>query len=417
MRSLSSIAGAVLLAAALGLPSSAAAEVVHLVPEDKAAWSPGRLLGFLRPGHNYGERRIEVETMPSDAVLDLYYVRAGFQKRYEQAEAPATVMLPKRSEATGRDTVTIRASAEGFQAKQVTLRVQGSEERLLLELEPLANVLHNVEHTYFGGRGSVSFILKEAPQVRVQKGSGSFQIALHETARGEALEETFSQVRSPLVAALGAQQVGSDLMVRIAFAEDADAGTLDLRSRQSHDPIADEYRYSVDFVPADGGASAVAHAQQALRTVAPTDVLGCATAFDDGMRNALEPAQLARALSPRGAFTDPYLRAAMKRLGEVTPGGRIQMLDGSEYAPHNPLELSAAMIQASHARGYLALLRRFVALLEPAEQRRVALRSLVAPDLGVAAFDAAMDAAEAAEAACDRGQSTAPDASADGGRS
>ena len=40
-------------------------------------------------------------------------------------------------------------------------------------------------------------------------------------------------------------------------------------------------------------------------------------------------------------------------------------------------------------------------LLEPEGQRRVSLRSLVAPQLGVPAFDAAMDAAEAAEAACD----------------
>ncbi|NNL65288.1 MAG: hypothetical protein HKP30_03495, partial [Myxococcales bacterium] len=73
--------------------------------------------------------------------------------------------------------------------------------------------------------------------------------------------------------------------------------------------------------------------------------------------------------------------------------------------PHNPLELSAAMSQASQAQGYLALLRRFVGLLEPESQRRVSLRSLVAPGLGVASFDAAMDAAEAAEAGCASGRS------------
>ena len=34
---------------------------------------------------------------------------------------------------------------------------------------------------------------------------------------------------------------------------------------------------------------------------------------------------LSRALTPRGAFTDPYLRAAMRRLGEVSPGGVITL--------------------------------------------------------------------------------------------
>lgn len=394
-----------LLATALFTPLSApaGAEVVHLLPEDKASWTPGRMFGFLRPGHNYGERKIDVETTPSDAVLDLYYVRAGFQKRYEQADAPATVMLPSRSEATNRDTVTIRASADGFKAKEVTLRVQGSEDKLLLELEPLENVLHGVAHTYFGGRGSISFLTKEAPQVRLQKSKRSFQLALHETARGEALEQAFSQVKSPLVAGLGAQQIGNDLMVRVALA--GDLAGLDLRSRQSHDPISDHYSYSVDFLPADGGAGAVEAAQSALRGIGKRDVTGCAEAFDEALRGALDPAELARALTPRGAFTDPYLRAAMKRLGEVTPGGRVRMLDGAEYATHNPLELSAAMSQASQAQGYLALLRRFVALIEPESQRRVSLRSLVAPGLGVAPFDAALDAAEAAEAGCASGRS------------
>ncbi len=401
-----------LLLAGLMLPVSsipvarAAAEVVHLVPDEKASWTPGRMFGFLRPGHNYGERKIVVETTPSDAVLDLYYVRAGFQKRYEQAEAPATVVLPSRSEATGRDTVTIRASAEGWKAKEVTLRVQGSEDRLLLELEPLANTLDAVAHTYFGGRGSLSFLTKEAPQVRLQKGARSFQVALHETARGEALEASFSQVRSPLVASLAAQQLGDDLMVRIALAPGATGADIELRSRQSHDPISDHYVYSLDVLPAgDAGARSVEDAQAALHRIRRQDVTGCALAFEDALRQGLDPAKLSRALAPRGSFTDPYLRAAMRRLGEVSPGGRVHMLDGSQYSPSNPIELTAAQGDASGARGYLALLRRFVALLEPEPQRGIALRSLIAPQLGADAFDALLRAAEAEEASCGRASS------------
>jgi hypothetical protein len=389
--------------ASLVLAPIAAADEVHLVPEDKASWSPGNLFGFLRPGHNYGDRKIEVETTPSDAVLDLYYVRAGFQKRYEQADAPATVVLPSRAAATKRDTVTIRASAEGWRAKEVTLRVHGSEKKLLLELEPLANVLEAVAHTYFGGRGSLSFRTKEAPQVRLQKGSRSFQVSLAETARGEALEQTFSQVSSPLVGGLGAQQVGDDLLVRIALAEGVTDGDLELRSRQSHDPITDQHLFSVDFLPADGGARSVEEAQAALQRIQRRDVTGCARDFDAALRERLDPADLARTLAPSGSFMDPYLRAAMRRLGEVSDGGRVAMLDGAEYAPANPLELAAAMSQASQAHGYLALLRRFVALLEPEAQRAVSLRSLVAPGVGAAEFAAILAAADAAEAACPSG--------------
>ncbi|MBW2313392.1 MAG: hypothetical protein JRH10_04300 [Deltaproteobacteria bacterium] len=381
-------------------PLAAAADEVHLIPEDKAAWTPGRMFGFLRPGHNYGDRQIEVETTPSDAVVDLYYVRAGFQKRYEQADAPVTVVLPTRSASTSRDTVTIRASAEGWKAKEVTLRVQGKEDKVLLELDPLANMLFAVSHSYFGGRGSVSFQTKEAPQVRLQKGARSFQVSLAETARGEALEQSFSQVKSPLVGGLGSQQVGDDLLVRVVLAPGVTASDIEMRSRQSHDPIGDRYLFSLDFLPVDGGERSVEEARAALKRIARGDVSGCALDFDSALRSRLDAADLARSLAPSGSFTDPYLRSAMRRLGEVSEGGRIVLLDGSQYAPSKPLELAAAMTEASQARGFLALLRRFVDLLEPEAQRTVAFRSLVAPGVGAAEFVEMLSAAEAAEAAC-----------------
>jgi len=401
MRRILALVG-LLVAPIATLPSAQAARAneVHLVPEDKAAWTPKRLFGFLRPGHNYGERTIAVETTPSDAVVDLYYVRAGFQKRYEQADAPLTVVLPSRSESSDRDTVTIRASAEGWKAKEVTLRVHGKQERVLLELDPLANTLHAVAHTYFGGRGSLSFRTKEAPQVRLQRGARTFQVSLAETGRGPALEESFSQVRSPLVGGLGSQQVGDDLLVQIAFAPGVSADEIEMRSRQSHDPIADQHLFSLDFLPKGGGERSVEEARAALARITRADVSGCALDFDAALRAGLDPADLARTLAPSGAFTDPYLRAAMGRLGEVGRGGRVTMLDGTQYALSNPLELSAAMSEASRAVGYLALLRRFVALLEPEAQRAVALRSLVAPGLGAAEFEAVLAEARAAEGAC-----------------
>ena len=118
------------------------------------------------------------------------------------------------------------------------------------------------------------------------------------------------------------------------------------------------------------------------------------------LREQLDPASLARALSPKGGFTDPYLRAALKRLGELSPDGTLTLVDGTRFRATIPIELSAAASQAGEVQGYLALLRQFVTELEPADDRREALRGLVAPELGVASFDEIVSAAELREQHC-----------------
>jgi hypothetical protein len=178
---------------------------------------------------------------------------------------------------------------------------------------------------------------------------------------------------------------------------------VQLRARQSREELRDLYVYSVDMIPSDGGVELVARARQILAGITAEDVGGCATAFDSSLRRSLDPAALSRALAPKGAFTDPYLRAAMKRLGEVSPGRRIAMIDGSAFNPANPIELAAAMSQAAEARGYLALLRTFVNGFEAGEHRRETLRSLLAPEIGSARFGEILEAAEAAERSCARG--------------
>ena len=63
-------------------------------------------------------------------------------------------------------------------------------------------------------------------------------------------------------------------------------------------------------------------------------------------------------------------------------------------------ELEVALSEAGNARGYLALLRRFVAGLEAESYRRDTFRSLVAPELDPMSFGVIMDKAEAQERAC-----------------
>jgi hypothetical protein len=331
-------------------------------------------------------------------MLDLFYVRSNFQKRYEQAEAPARVLLPPRVEAGPRDALVVRAFREGFRQKEVSVRVQSSEDHVVLELEPLPNTLLAASHVYLAGRASLAFLAKEALTVRVQNGDDGFSVILAETALAQDVEPALSGMSSPLVHGVESLQLGEDLLVQVEMPPQQRAG-YELRSRQMRDELRDLYVYSVELIPSDGGVASVRHARDALARITPSDTTGCTRAFDDALRRQLDAAALARALAPRGAFTDPYLRAAMKRLAEVSPGGRIEMVDGSSFTG-SPLELAAAMSQAAQARGYLALLRAFVRELEIPANRLDTLRGLVAPESARAAFAEVYAAAERREASC-----------------
>ncbi|MAE93978.1 MAG: hypothetical protein CL910_04905 [Deltaproteobacteria bacterium] len=390
----------IFLALAAAAPT-AAEEVVQLAPADRADWSPGNLFGFLRPGHNYGERFIRVRTVPEGALVDLFYIRSNFQKRYEQAESPVKVLLPQRIQAGPRDAVTIRAFHEGYRQKEVSIRVASSQDEVLLELEALPNLLVAASHVYLAGRSSMSFLTKEALQVRVQNRSDGFSVILAETAKGEEAGETLDQVSSPLVGRVEALQLGEDLLVQVETRVGSDE--FDLRSRQAQDELRDLFVYSVEMIPSDGGVEAVRQARAALAAIQASEVAGCAARFDATLRGNLDPAQLSRALAPKGSFTDPYLRAAMKRLGAVSPGGRIEMADGSKLLGSSSIELAAAMSQPGEAKGYLALLRAFVGRVESADHRSDTLRGIIAPELSAAKFGEALKAAEDVERVCQTG--------------
>jgi hypothetical protein len=391
----------VLLAAA----SRAGAEEVELVPDEPASWRPSNILApitglFLGgPGYWYATRRIAVETTPPGAVLDLFYVRASFQKRYEQAEAPVTIVLPSRIQAGPRDSVTIRAMLDGYRHQEVTVRVRSRQEEVAIDLSPLPNSLVALTHAILAGRGALSFVTTEALSFRLQEWDEGLSVVLTETAGTPTAEETIAGLASEIVSSASSQQLGEDLVVRLALGEAARDATAP-RSRQAYDEVRRLHSFSLDFVPPDGGAASVERARAALSRLGPGDVAGCAFEFDDALRAALDRAALTRALAPSGAFTDPYLRAALARLGELSPGGVVTLADGTRYRTDVPIELSAAAAQAGEVRGYLALLRAFVGELEPPGHRRVALRGLVAPELGLGRFGAAVDAAELREGRC-----------------
>jgi hypothetical protein len=382
-------------------------DVVELIPDEPPSWTPNNLFapitGFFLgggPSYWYAKRVVEIETTPPGAVLDLFYVRRNFQKRYEQADAPARVILPSRIEATDRDSLTIRAALDGYQQRETQVRVRSRDEHVVIDLSPLPNLLVAFSHTYFAGRGSLNFLTKEALTFRLQKSAGGFAVVLTETGQSPEAREAMIGVRSALVDSVKGQQLGEDLVVRVALSELGGGDGFDTRSRQSVDPVRGLHLFALDLVPRDGGAADVERARAALGRIDTADVSGCALDFDRALREQLDPAEVARALTPNGAYTDNYMRAAMKRLGEVSPGGVIRMLDGSEFHGSIPIELMAAATEPGLAIGYLALLRSFVAELEPEAHRRATLRGLIAPEQSQASFEGALDVAEQRERSC-----------------
>lgn len=399
-----SIALLVLLAA----PVPARADTVQLVPDEQASWGLRNVTApltalFLGPGYWYGPRTVEVETSPPGANLDLFYVRANFQRRYEQATAPVTIVLPRRIEAGPRDSVTVRAFLEGYRFKDTTLRVDDRTSKLVLELDPLPNHLRAVSHTYFAGRSTLGFLTTQPPVVRVQRRAEGFTVVLNETGAAPELSALLDAIHSPLVSRVAAQQVGEDLLVRLDLSDEARARNVELRSREEREPARDLSRFTIDLAPPGGAAETVARVRAALSRLAPGDVTGCALVFEDALRQSLDPAALARALAPRGDFVDPVLRAAMRRLGELSPEGVVPMRDGARYRTADALELEAALSEASQARGFVALLRGFARELGGAAAAAEELRGLVAPELGESAFADVLTGADAAERGCRAG--------------
>lgn len=380
-------------------------ETIELIPEDRAGWSATNLLAPITglfmggPGYWYSKRTIRVETTPPGAALDLFYVRRNFQKGYEQADSPVEIVLPSRIEAGPRDSLTVRAFMDGYQQQEVSVRVRSRTDDLLIELEPLANSLVAVTHLYFAGRSSLSFLTKEALTFRVQDRGRDYALVLLETGGTPEANAAMRGVTDALISSLRPQQLGEDLMITLALTEEAE-GDIDVRQRQDYDQIRRLHSFTLDVSPPGGAATSVQRARAALARIQSSAVTGCAKRFDQELRAQLDPSALARALTPQGSFQDPYLRAALKRLGELSPNGQVMLLDGTVYDTSIPIELSAASSQAAEVRGYLAMLRSFVAELEAEPFRRATLRGLVAPEVGPEAWDGMIDGAEAARRAC-----------------
>jgi hypothetical protein len=383
---------------------AAPGEVLDMRPENPASWGlrhlSAPLVSIIRgSGYMYSPREIVVRTVPASSYLDIFYVRSGFQKRFEQAEAPLTVILPSRLAAGSRDSLTIRAFAEGYRQKSVTFKLSADFRAVNIDLAPLPNSLDGLSHRSFAGRATISFLTSEALTFRLQEASDGYGVILTETAISDEARDAVSEIVSPLVLEGYSQQLGEDLMVKLVLRPEA--GPVEVRSRQSYNFPRSLHVFTIDLVSKGSDTSGVQAAIKSLALLSGSDIQGCALAFDAALRGELEAGALARALRPSGSFTDRFLRAAMRRLGELSPEGSVEFSDSTRLDVEDPIELEMAMSAAAGAYGYLALLRSFSAEMEADENfQREALRSLVAPELAPRIFAEVLSRSEKKEKDC-----------------
>jgi len=400
---------AVLLLALVAPPAAAdEREVVDLIPAQLASWTIERLFAPLSglflggPSYWYGEREIDIDTRPSGASLDLFYVRENVQRRFERGQAPIRLRIPRRIDTRSRDSIEIRAMLDGYRQQVVQLAARSREAQLTIELTPLPNHLEAMTHSHLSRRGSLKFLTSQAARFRVQPTSNGFTVTLTQTGHSEGALDATRGTSSENIESLRAEQLGEDLVVRVRLREGARSG-LDLRSTQGYDGVRELHRFTVELVPSEGNAAVLAMSADALKRVQRSDVSGCALEFDRALRAQLDAEALSRALSPASGFLARPFRMALVRLGELSPDGLITLVDGTKFRPAIPLDLEAASAQSADAVGFLALLRAFVTELEPAEQRRNTLRGAIAPELGQERFDAAVAIAEDLERRCGEG--------------
>jgi hypothetical protein len=246
-------------------------------------------------------------------------------------------------------------------------------------------------------------LTSEAPKFRVQKLSDGFSVVLQETALSQRAAEKMEGVSSPNIESVRGEALGEDLLVRVKLRASV-LDDLEMRSAQGYDPARRLHHLAIHLVPSGEDTGAESRARDALAGIQRADVFGCALAFDRSMRAQLEPAGVARSLASAATFIDSDLRAALKRLGEISPHGVIEITDGSIFRPSVPIELSAGMTRSAEAVGYLALLRKFVANLEAPGDRLRVLHGIIAPEQSRSRFDAMVEIAESLEQRCEEGQ-------------
>jgi hypothetical protein len=373
---------------------------IVMKPDSLAQWA-NFLPALARPWHYFPQRSIRIETTPPDALLDLAYLRHGARLMFEQVRAPLEVELPSRFVAHRGDALSIQAFAPGYQPARITAPLHGDTERLEIDLERIANSVEILAYRYLAERGALTLLSNAELDVRVSDTTVGFYLLLRRAALGEAAGRVLDSLRSPQVESATAIQLGRDLLLQLRLGEETRDEPPELRIFTGFETARQLHRTVLELSRPE--ARTTRRALDGLAEIRPEAVSGCALRFDAALREGLEPADLARALTPSADFLDPVLRAALRRLAELSSDGELRLADGTRLRPDLPLEFEAALGQADQVEGLLALLRALAAQMASAEEQTPVLRGLVAPELDQGSFEERNANAERSEQECRAG--------------
>lgn len=365
------------------IAGGAAAAESEVVLDPDAHTERSGIERWQRARHRVSE--VRVETQPTDAQLELRYVREQRTRLHERTQAPTLLRLPS---VAGGDVVVLRALRPGYRTRELSYPANEIPARIEILLEPLPNALLAATHRRLVGRRSLVLWTQSSADVRVQ-----------ETAR--AVHVVLAETRSELAGRpdLSIENVGEDLFVAVAL-DDGWQAHQELRAHQGRDPVRGLERIVIEWVPRDGGLAATERARAGLARLGADDVDVCARQFERELRQAMPATSLARALAPTGRFLDAIQRATLRRLAELDRIGLVELVDGTRFDPMRPIEADLAMGRASEIRGYLAILSGFVRqVTTPHETDRV-LASLIAPDLPAAEVAQVIAEARRVERSC-----------------
>ncbi len=339
----------------------------------------------------YKERVVEVETVPSDARLQLFFIRSNFQKRFERVDPPILVRLPSRIETTKKDSFAIRVAANGYSTREMSIKVNDVPNRLVIKLDPLPNSLVGLSKTHLAGRTTLTFRTTKEPELRVMKSRGfdGFTISMSETAKQLPNEATVS---GGWIEGIEVAQAGEDLLVRI----ETKGSDIEARSKQTYDPVRREHVFAVDLLKEGTRRPNSQQVRAEFEAVPFSPGDACALAFENTIRSEMEADVISRGIRASGSVADVYRREAMLRLGRLDQG-QVRTLDGEVLRTGSPIELELALQSGATVPGYIALLGEFARTqAEPA----LTMRSLIAPEMDPQEFEAIYRKATDARRSC-----------------
>ena len=389
--------------AVLGVdPESLWGASIALIPPPRLERGKRTLSDILRkmvlPPQQLEPQTISIDSTPPEADLAVVYLRGGAQLIRRKGRAPLQVRLPSRYDAGPDDYIIVSAQLVGRELRKVTHAVRAVPAVIELQLRPLSNQLLALAHGHLAGRSVFELRTDQEPTVRVREDASGVTLVFERTGSAKNAVGDANRMTDPLVRSVQLLQLGEALMLRLDLRKPSEA--VRVRHLSQADLVNEIHRTQIEIVDLAEEASRITRLRETLDSMTIADLPACSEEFEDEMRRRLDPDRLASALSPHRNAEGPTLREALRQYAAARAPSDLATLGGERLPASHPLEFELAMTRAAEIRGFLAWLRAFTQLLEPADDGVLALRSLIAPDSPPESFEMALLAAREAEQKC-----------------